>query len=455
MHPRASLAGWRDGTVVYHSTFPRKKPVPRFSFVIPATRPHLLKYSVGSALRQSISDFEIILSDNSIDGFRDGIDFEGDSRVRYVRPERRLPHYRSWEFAFSQARGEWIILLGDDDVVLPCTLAALIRAERANPGVEILSWTHGSFFSDSFPSAQRGTASLPRSTGDMRLSSNADSLATLFRVGGEPEKFSAAKRLYPSPLVSAYRSGLVARVRTIAGAFFMPSTPDWAAGVAAMAVTAHTLFIDAPLTILNATADSNAAGGAGDLTKVREAYRELDFVPFTHVPFKGIIANRNIVIDTMLEVRARMPRELGQFEVDWAAYFKSIHFGLAQVRRQSGGFPELAQEEQELMDCIASQSPDVQASVRKYMAASDHAPAGERVPAARNPRFHQLKVALYQVRVAMLVRFSPITLPLLRRRLNEEGVSMHARMAGIRDILHFCQLAGRLLEVPAATKTDA
>jgi hypothetical protein len=333
--------------------------------------------------------------------------------------------------------------------------AALVRAQEGNPGVEILSWTHGSYFSDDFPSAQRGTASLPPSTCGARLSSNADSLATLFRVGGEPENFSAAKRLYPSPLVSAYRSVLVERVRAIAGSFFMPSTPDWAAGVAAMAVTGQTLFIDSPLTILNATADSNAAGGAGNLTQVREAYRELDYVPFTHVPFKGIIANRNIVVDTMLEVRARMPRELGRFEVDWAAYFKSIHFGLAQVRRQSGGFAELAKEEQDLMDCVASQPADVQASVRKYMSTAGHGGVGAQSARTPAPPVHRIKVALSRLRVAMLVRLLPLTRPLLRRRLVREGISIHARLAGIRDILHFCRLAGSLLEAPRAAKTDA
>jgi hypothetical protein len=429
--------------VVYHSEFPLAKTVPRFSFVIPATRPHLLKYSVGSALRQSISDFEIVISDNSAQGLRDHVPFSGDPRIRYVRTERVLPHYRSWEFGFANARGDWLILLGDDDVVIPQSLAVLADASDAHPGVEILSWTHGGYVDANFPSAaQRGIASLPPMSCKIEMRSNPDTLRDLFRLGGEPDGFSEVKRVFPSPLRSAFKRTLVERARQTSSVFFVPSTPDWGAGTVALALTENRLFIDVPLTILNSTADSNAAGGAGSLGSVNQAYAALDNVPFSRVPFKGKSVNRNIIADTILEAKERFPAQLGKYEFDWTAYFQNLYFAMRQVRSQAGEFPELLKDERELDECLASQPYELQQRVR----ASTNSTAPLRRPARRLTAIASLRAAVSRGWIALLLRLYPLSADAVLRRLARSGIAVRASSAGIRNILEFSRFAGDLIE---------
>jgi hypothetical protein len=432
--------------VVYHSEFPLAKTVPRFSIVIPATRPHLLKYSVGSALRQSISDFEIVISDNSAQGLRDQVPSADDPRIRYVKTERVLPHYRSWEFAFANARGEWLILLGDDDVVVPQSLAILATVSEAHPSAEILSWTHGGYVDANFPSAARGIASLPPTSWKVEIRDNRDTLRELFRLGGEPDGFSEVKRVFPSPLRSAFKRTLVERARQTSSIFFVPSTPDWGAGTVALALTEHRLFVDAPLTILNSTADSNAAGGAGDLSSVNQAYAALDNAPFSRVPFKGKSVNRNIIADTILEAQERFPAHLRQYEFDWTAYFQNLYFALRQVRAQAGAFPELLKDEQALDDCLASQPPELQQRVRACAAAA----AQPQDPAGSSTFAASLRAAISRGWMALLLRLYPLTARAVLRRLARSGIAVRGRAAGVRDILEFSKLAGALIEAAGA-----
>src|SRR5207249_2293678 len=49
-----------------------------------------------------------------------------DPRVRYVNPGRRVSMSANWEFAVEQARGDYIMIIGDDDAIVPGALDRLI-----------------------------------------------------------------------------------------------------------------------------------------------------------------------------------------------------------------------------------------------------------------------------------------------------------------------------------------
>ncbi len=79
----------------------------------------LLRHAVDSVLRLDDEDWEVIVSDNEssedVEGYVAGL---GDERVIYTRTPRLLPVAENWENALRHSRGEYVVMLGDDDALL-------------------------------------------------------------------------------------------------------------------------------------------------------------------------------------------------------------------------------------------------------------------------------------------------------------------------------------------------
>ena len=103
----------------------------KFSVLLPTrNRLELLRYAIESVRRQDYDDWEIILSDNDsaedVGAYVSGLH---DSRIRYFRTPRFLPVTENWNSALAQSAGDYVVMLGDDDCLLPGyfrKLAALI-----------------------------------------------------------------------------------------------------------------------------------------------------------------------------------------------------------------------------------------------------------------------------------------------------------------------------------------
>ena len=108
-----------------------------FSILLPThDRLEYLRYAVESVRRQDDADWEIVVSDNDstddVVGFVNGL---GDERIRCVRTDRFVPVTENWNNALRQSRGDYVVMLGDDDALLPGYLSsqrALIE-RFANP----------------------------------------------------------------------------------------------------------------------------------------------------------------------------------------------------------------------------------------------------------------------------------------------------------------------------------
>ena len=64
------------------------------------------------------------------------VDEVASPKVRYLRTPDALAMSSNWEFALSHARGEFVILMGDDDGLLPHALAELDKIIAALPELE-------------------------------------------------------------------------------------------------------------------------------------------------------------------------------------------------------------------------------------------------------------------------------------------------------------------------------
>ena len=93
----------------------------RYSIVIPThNRLSLLKDSVATVLGQSYQNWELVIFDNaSSEGLEDYVKKLNDSRIVFKRSEKFLAVTESWNCAIEMATGDYVILIGDDDGLIP------------------------------------------------------------------------------------------------------------------------------------------------------------------------------------------------------------------------------------------------------------------------------------------------------------------------------------------------
>lgn len=99
----------------------------RFSVLIPTrNRLEYLGYAVETVRRQAFEDWELIIVDNASDedvsGYVRGF---GDRRIVYSRSDEFISVTDNWNRAVELATGDYLIMLGDDDGLLPDSLRML------------------------------------------------------------------------------------------------------------------------------------------------------------------------------------------------------------------------------------------------------------------------------------------------------------------------------------------
>jgi glycosyltransferase involved in cell wall biosynthesis len=100
---------------------------PSVSILIPAFRPTWINEAIQSALAQTFTDFELIISDDSADDEVEKlVSTWSDRRLQYFRNPTRGAPGSNRDFLISRARGTYIKFLFDDDFLYPHSLELLL-----------------------------------------------------------------------------------------------------------------------------------------------------------------------------------------------------------------------------------------------------------------------------------------------------------------------------------------
>src|SRR2546423_10337438 len=93
----------------------------------------VLPYSIGSVLRQTLADFELlVVGDGCTDDSQIVVASVGDPRVRWINLPTNTGHQSGPNNeGLKQARGEFIAYLGHDDLWLPHHLSCMVAALKA------------------------------------------------------------------------------------------------------------------------------------------------------------------------------------------------------------------------------------------------------------------------------------------------------------------------------------
>jgi len=98
-------------------------------------RARSLEATLRSLLGQTVSDFEILVGDNSPDDeSARAVSALGSGRIRHIRNETNVGMVENWNRLVRASRGDYVLIIHDDDRALP----GLVEAERGaldgNPG---------------------------------------------------------------------------------------------------------------------------------------------------------------------------------------------------------------------------------------------------------------------------------------------------------------------------------
>jgi len=113
-----------------------------FSILIPSyNRPEELRRNIASILKNSFTDYEIVISDDNSPKRNDIkkviSTFKGDPRIRFYSQSENLKEPGNKNFLIQVAKGQFNIILGDDDTLVNNALSKIHSFISKNPGYDI------------------------------------------------------------------------------------------------------------------------------------------------------------------------------------------------------------------------------------------------------------------------------------------------------------------------------
>lgn len=225
---------------------------PRISVIVPTLRrADTLRRCLRTMLAQDYRDCEFVVQNNGNDAAVEAVVREaGDDRVRHFATETVLPMADNWETALTNARGEIITLVGDDDGLLPdaCSIAANLFSSH---DIELLSWTPYWYFWPKYFHAGLSNRLLAEVSFDF-FAEEISSCAELSRVYNYVAPYSRLPMIYNSFM----HRRVIDRVRGELGRYFVGISPDVTSGLVNAARSKSFLRLSRPLSVIGTSQHS-------------------------------------------------------------------------------------------------------------------------------------------------------------------------------------------------------
>lgn len=275
---------------------------PLISVLVP-TRERLgtLRACLASALDQDFDDFEVVVSDNaSGDGTEEYVKSMRDPRVKYVTTARRLSMCDNFENALNASSGRYVVIIGDDDAIVPGTLSYLATA-IARTKARVLTWPYAKYI---WPNGSAPARSHPiphAAEGEVDLAKIAKLSA---RLGG-----AGYSRLV-SPYHSCVERSVLDEVKARVGRVFASTMPDIFLHYAIPAIVTHAHRLPRVITVGGVSARSNS-GSFRFQNSHPEFESESDRYRPHHSLFPGWSPSTVLLVDCMLVAADAFPEFYG------------------------------------------------------------------------------------------------------------------------------------------------
>jgi glycosyltransferase involved in cell wall biosynthesis len=145
---------------------------PTLSYCIPASRnPEMLRDALKSVLSQGFADLEVIVTDDSGGSLAPAVESFGDERISYIANPQRLGFAGNHVAALGHAKGAFIGILHDDDLLLPGFIDGVLEPLREDSSLGV---AFSGYCVESRNQSQRRAEQIP-----VRPGSHSNFLATL------------------------------------------------------------------------------------------------------------------------------------------------------------------------------------------------------------------------------------------------------------------------------------
>lgn len=276
---------------------------PFISLIIPTReRADTLLFAIKTALDQQSQDYEVIVSDNfSQDNTKEVVQSFNDPRLVYINTGRRLSMCDNYEFALEHAKGEYLIIIGDDDAVMPGAIDKLKITIKEKPGL-VYWWSKPVY---TWPKDGRGASaaylSIKINPPVIDLKKFARKLATEMTRGAE---------WLANPYHNAVSKSILDAIRKQTGRVFHSTQPDAFTAFAIPAFCDTAINVGYIVTVAGRSPKANSAVaydwvGRLNTEKFLKEYRDYKIHPSL---FPGIDPLANLIVDTILVARDKFPQ---------------------------------------------------------------------------------------------------------------------------------------------------
>jgi glycosyltransferase involved in cell wall biosynthesis len=243
--------------------------MPIVSVIIPTReRVETLIHSIKTALDQSSNEYEVLVGDNfSEDATKLEIQKINDNRLRYINSGVRLSMSDNWEFCLKQARGRYIVFIGDDDAIVPGAIDALIEIIKGhNYKFDSYAWITSTYI---WP-IENNEARL-----DFISKGNSSGLMNLKKLGQFTQKYGGWMYYkLPGAYHAAVKKSIFDSIAEKTGRVFHTTQPDIFTSISVAALSESCYKLAQPISIQGRSAKSNGGSSiASDGAKNLERYQ--------------------------------------------------------------------------------------------------------------------------------------------------------------------------------------
>jgi len=281
-----------------------KNQKPLISLIIPTReRADTLLFAIKTALDQKSDSYEVIVSDNfSQDNTKEVVQGFNDHRLIYINPGKRLSMCDNFDFAYKQARGNYIISIGDDDAVMPGAIDKLIVTIKSNPNFLVYCWPRTEY---TWPKNSQKASIICLPINSYPHEINLKKTAKfVIRMGG------GKCTILPSVYHSAVAKSILDKIRNQTGRIFHSTYADIFTAFAIPAFSDKAFNIGYIVTVFGFSPKSNSAAvydAKNSMINMERHLQEYGSYKIHPSLFPGISVFANLLADTILVAMDKFP----------------------------------------------------------------------------------------------------------------------------------------------------
>ena len=252
----------------------------KFTVIVPTRqRADVLGPALKTIVLQDYDNLRILVSDNcSSDATRDVVQSFNDPRIVYRNTGKPLSMSHNWEFALSHVTDGWAAIVGDDDGLLPGSLARVAEIVHEY-GVQAIGSRNAAYTWPCQPKQPFGTVSVSLKRGITLRDSKQWLLSALHGRAA----YSSLPMLYMGGFVDA---SLIEKARSAEGDFYHSMNPDIYSAVIFSKLTDRFAFCHEPLAVGGSSRHSIGTSGLSSRKKGQpEKAPAMKFFSEPNIPF--------------------------------------------------------------------------------------------------------------------------------------------------------------------------